>query len=93
MKITNEQVAKCMAGFDFDKAFDLFMYNSWTYSDIVPDKWDIIDVAYGHLSRVQEKFEGLQYSVESGRFKATAYQEEEGKVVLKLELIAESVSV
>lgn len=93
MKITNEQVAKCMAGFDFDKAFELFMYNSWTYSDIVPDKWDLIDVAYRHLSRVQEKFEGNMCSSESGRFKATAYTDGEDKAVLRLELIAESVSV
>lgn len=93
MKITNEQIAKCMAGFDFEKASELFHQNNWIYYKNPPNKWDLIDIAYSHLTRVQEKFEGSMCSSESGRLKATAYTEEEGKVVLKLELIAESVSV
>lgn len=94
MKITNEQVAKCMGAFDFDKVAVLFRQNDWEYNEGIPDKQRLIDVAYERLKRVQEGFgPGSSYSSESGRFKATAYTEEEGRTVLKLELIAESVSV
>jgi hypothetical protein len=90
MKITNEQVAKCMAGFDFEKVAALYHFMEWKWSDGTPNKESLIDLAYHHLKTVQREFKGRKYSIGSGGLRAYAYTAFEGSIILELEFVAHS---